>query len=84
MLSNRSKLSLSRKWHEIDHELEHSVAGALLSPTGGAVDVEGDPLGLGNVVRCVPGPVMQRLEQLLRYITGRIREMDMETSTCQR
>lgn len=59
------------------------MAGALLSPTGGAVDIEGDPLGLGNVVRCVPAPVMWRLEQWLKYITGRIREMDMETSTCQ-
>ncbi|KAF9523252.1 exocyst complex component sec5 [Crepidotus variabilis] len=38
-------------WQEVDHELEESVAGALLSPGSGGADVEGDPLGLGNAVR---------------------------------
>ncbi|KAF8801103.1 exocyst complex component sec5 [Phlegmacium glaucopus] len=38
------------KWEEIDHELEDSVAGALMSPSVGG-DAEGDPLGLGNSVK---------------------------------
>ncbi|KAF8970220.1 exocyst complex component Sec5-domain-containing protein [Flammula alnicola] len=38
------------KWEEVDHELEDSVAGALLSPSSGG-DMEGDPLGLGSTVR---------------------------------
>ncbi|KJA16657.1 hypothetical protein HYPSUDRAFT_47148 [Hypholoma sublateritium FD-334 SS-4] len=38
------------KWEEVDHELEDSVAGALLSPST-AGDAEGDPLGLGSNVR---------------------------------
>jgi hypothetical protein len=36
----------------VDHELEDSVAGTLLSPTSGG-DNERDPLGLGSAVRCV-------------------------------
>ncbi|KDR72595.1 hypothetical protein GALMADRAFT_252744 [Galerina marginata CBS 339.88] len=38
------------KWEEVDHELEDSVAGALLSPST-AGDGEGDPLGLGNPIK---------------------------------
>jgi exocyst complex component 2 len=41
----------TRKWQVVDHDLEESVAGAILSPTGGGVDIENDPLGLGNIVR---------------------------------
>lgn len=37
------------KWEEVDHELEDSVAGALLSPTSGN-ESEGDPLNLGSNV----------------------------------
>ncbi|TFK20519.1 hypothetical protein FA15DRAFT_673418 [Coprinopsis marcescibilis] len=37
------------KWEEVDHELEDSVAGALLSPTSGN-EGEGDPLNLGSNV----------------------------------
>ncbi|PPQ68923.1 hypothetical protein CVT24_007667 [Panaeolus cyanescens] len=37
------------KWEDVDHDLEDSYAGALLSPSTGA-EAEGDPLGLGNVV----------------------------------
>ncbi|KAF8222395.1 hypothetical protein L208DRAFT_1413490 [Tricholoma matsutake] len=35
------------KWEDVDHELEHSVAGALTSNSG---DGEGDPLGIGGYV----------------------------------
>jgi hypothetical protein len=45
-----------RKWEEIDHDLEDSVAGALTSPTG--VEGEGDPLGLGAIIECVFHPDM--------------------------
>ncbi|KAJ3517910.1 hypothetical protein NLJ89_g205 [Agrocybe chaxingu] len=38
------------KWEEVDHDLEDSVAGALLSPASGG-DGEGDPLGLKNALR---------------------------------
>lgn len=37
------------KWQVVDHDLEESVAGAILSPTSG--DIESDPLGLGSTVR---------------------------------
>ncbi|KII91212.1 hypothetical protein PLICRDRAFT_173102 [Plicaturopsis crispa FD-325 SS-3] len=37
------------KWEEVDHDLEDSVAGALMSPTTG-VEGDGDPLGLGQTV----------------------------------
>ncbi|KAG2003313.1 hypothetical protein CC2G_003924 [Coprinopsis cinerea AmutBmut pab1-1] len=37
------------RWEEVDHELEDSVAGALLSPTAGN-EGEGDPLNLGSNV----------------------------------
>jgi len=40
-----------RKWEEVDHDLEDSVAGALTSPTG--AEGEGDPLGLGAIIECV-------------------------------
>ena len=43
---------LDRKWEDVDHDLENSVAGALTSPTGGG-DGDGDPLGLGAVIECV-------------------------------
>lgn len=38
-----------RKWEDVDHELEDSVAGALTSSSG---DGEGqDPLGIGGYVK---------------------------------
>ena len=40
------------KWEEVDHDLEDSVAGALLSPSSNN-DAEGDPLGIGSAVKCV-------------------------------
>lgn len=46
----RNDLDGISKWEEVDHELEDSVAGALLSPST-AGDAEGDPLGLGSNVR---------------------------------
>jgi hypothetical protein len=52
---------LDRKWEDIDHDLEDSVAGALISPTGGG-DGEGDPLGLGAVIEWV--------SRSLRYFTS--------------
>lgn len=42
---------LRRKWEDIDHDLENSIAGALTSPSGG--DGDGDPLGLGAIIECV-------------------------------
>jgi len=44
-----SRLNEPRKWQVVDHNLEESVAGSILSPTPG--DIENDPLGLGNYVR---------------------------------
>jgi hypothetical protein len=43
---------LHRKWEDVDHDLEDSIAGALTNPTGGG-DGEGDPLGLGAGIECV-------------------------------
>ena len=41
---------LNSKWQEVDHDIEDSVAGAVLSPTSG-IDLESDPLGLGHTVK---------------------------------
>lgn len=38
------------QWEEVDHDLEDSVAGALLSPSSNN-DAEGDPLGIGSAVK---------------------------------
>ncbi|KAG6916419.1 hypothetical protein DXG01_006823 [Tephrocybe rancida] len=43
---------LRRKWEDIDHELEDSVAGALTSTSG---DGEGDPLGIGGYLNLIQG-----------------------------
>ncbi|KAJ3969971.1 exocyst complex component sec5 [Lentinula raphanica] len=37
------------QWEDIDHDLEDSVAGALLSSNN---EVDGDPLGIGSDVKC--------------------------------
>ncbi len=45
-----------RKWEEVDHELEDSVAGSMLSPTSTADrdrEREGNPLGLPHSLECV-------------------------------
>lgn len=46
---------LNRKWEEVDHDLENSVAGALSS--SGSTDTDGDPLGLGSYVKYVRFPL---------------------------
>ena len=43
--------TLRRVWEEVDHDLDDSIAGALTSPTGS--DGEGDPLGLGAIIKWV-------------------------------
>lgn len=40
--------STFRQWEDIDHDLEDSVAGALLSSNN---EVEGEPLGIGSDVK---------------------------------
>ncbi|KAF5318658.1 hypothetical protein D9619_010696 [Psilocybe cf. subviscida] len=40
-----------KTWEEVNHELEGSVAGALMSPTGLKGESEGDPLGFGSNVK---------------------------------
>jgi hypothetical protein len=50
--SNRA-IFICRKWEDVDHEFEDSIAGALTSPVGGGGDAEGDPLGLRSVLRSV-------------------------------
>ncbi|KXN89146.1 Exocyst complex component 2 [Leucoagaricus sp. SymC.cos] len=37
------------RWEEADHDLEDSVAGALMSPTG-SFEGDGDPLGIGTSI----------------------------------
>ncbi|KAJ3567835.1 hypothetical protein NP233_g6101 [Leucocoprinus birnbaumii] len=37
------------RWEDVDHDLEDSVAGALMSPSG-STEGDGDPLGLGSDV----------------------------------
>lgn len=39
-----------RRWQEVDHDLEDSLAGAVLNPTG-SWEEDGDPLGLGGYVK---------------------------------
>ena len=71
---------MNSKWEEVDHELEDSAAGALLSPLTG--DAEGDPLGLRNGVKCVLSPqVFPYSSYLLLVVCVSVREMDMESST---
>lgn len=41
-----------RQWEDVDHDLEDSVAGALMSPTGSG-EGDGDPLGLGSTIKWV-------------------------------
>lgn len=43
---------VTRQWEDVDHELEDSVAGALISPSGGT-EGDGDPLGLGGTIKYV-------------------------------
>lgn len=45
-------LVITRRWEEIDHDNEDSVAGALLSPSS-SIESDGDPLRLGSTVKCV-------------------------------
>ena len=59
----------------VDHDLEGSLAGALLSPIGGG-DSEGDPLGLGSSVRYVVFSLKWHFLTNLR----RIKDMEMELS----
>jgi hypothetical protein len=67
---------LNSKWQEVDHDIEDSVAGAVLSPTSG-IDVESDPLGLGHTVKFSLNSIPLGYLFIIRV---RIREMDMETS----
>lgn len=47
-----------RTWEEVNHELEDSVAGALMSPVGPKGEGEGDPLGFGSNLRYVALPCL--------------------------
>lgn len=40
-----------RKWQEVDHDMDESLAGSLTGPSSG--EGESDPLGLGAVIECV-------------------------------
>ncbi|KAF7972154.1 hypothetical protein HWV62_18804 [Athelia sp. TMB] len=39
-----------KKWEEVDHDLEDSLAGSLANSHGGEVYGDGDPLGLGAMI----------------------------------
>ena len=65
-----------RKWEEVDHELEDSVAGALLSPTSGN-ESEGDPLNLGSNVRYL---LSISLSTTCLHRVRSVRDLDMDTS----
>lgn len=67
--------AMTRKWEEIDHDLEDSAAGVFTSGSG---EGEGDPLGLGAYVKYVCH--LLEVIHIAQLIASSVKEMDMESS----
>lgn len=57
-MARESDCCCIRKWEEVDHDLEDSLAGNLTrSGPGGGDSEPTDPLGLGRPLECVCIPI---------------------------